>query len=116
MVRIPAFCDFCNKPFPSSFVFENCQNVTFSGNKAGPCPACGGIGSIPDGTFHIMEDVIEVISAPSATIDQLETLKRIFSEARKSDATSEQISTRLEKELPELAKLKDWLPKTRLEL
>jgi hypothetical protein len=64
MPNLPAICDDCGTMFPSGFVMENCTNISLSGNKSGPCPSCGGMGSIPDGVFNVLGNVIEILDAP----------------------------------------------------
>ncbi|WP_237772620.1 hypothetical protein, partial [Vibrio parahaemolyticus] len=46
MPHLMAVCDNCGNEFPSGFFIEGCSNVTFTGNKSGPCPNCGGMGSV----------------------------------------------------------------------
>jgi hypothetical protein len=46
MPHLMAVCDNCGNEFPSGFFIEGCSNVTFTGNKTGPCPKCGGIASV----------------------------------------------------------------------
>lgn len=83
MLDIPAFCDTCGTAFKSGFFAENVINLTLQGNKAGPCPKCGGMGSIPDGTFNVLGNAIEIITAPERTIEQLKKLADILSIAKK---------------------------------
>jgi hypothetical protein len=116
MPNMPAFCDTCGTAFNSGIFVENVTSLTMRGNKSGPCPKCGGTGSIPDGTFNVIGHAIEIISAPKSTVDQLKKLANILSVAKKEDADTTKIAQRIEKELPELSSLKGLLPKTRTEL
>ena len=56
--------------------------ITMEGNRAGPCPNCGGMGSIPNGTFDFVEGAIKVLAAPQRTIDDLKRLSVILEDAR----------------------------------
>ena len=116
MPMIPAFCDNCGQAFPSGIFLENCQNVTMSGSKSGPCPKCGGMGTVLDGVFNVTERAIEVLSAPDWTLQRLQSLATIVKEARKSGAPPENVAKQLKEEAPELSSLADVLPKTRKEL
>ena len=116
MPMIPAFCDNCGHAFPSGIFIENCLNVTMSGNKSGPCPRCGSMGSVLDGVFNVTKDVIEVISAPLWTYQKLQSLADKLAEIRDSNESPEDKTERIKKEAPELATIADSLPKTRMEL
>lgn len=46
MPILNARCDTCGTVFPSGIYVENSTDVTFSGGRSGPCPRCGGMGSL----------------------------------------------------------------------
>jgi len=115
-VHVPAFCDTCGAVFRSGIVVENSTNITFAGSRAGPCPVCGGVGHVPDGVFNFVGNTIEILSAPQCAIDELSRLARILREAREKKQSPEQVAETIRKEVPELARLADFLPKTRAEL
>lgn len=51
-VRLPAVCGKCGRTFPSLYaVGPGTTGIVFDGNTSGPCPHCGGMGHVPDGTF-----------------------------------------------------------------
>lgn len=102
MPNLPAFCRNCGAVFGSGIVVENSTNLTFSGCTAGPCPRCGGIGDIPDGTFDVIGDTIRVLSAPDYTHEKLRRLADIIRGAQSAQASPEQIVETLEREAPEL--------------
>ena len=113
---VPAFCDTCGAVFRSGIVVENSTNITFVGNRAGPCPVCGSMGHIPDGVFNFVGSTIEILSAPKRTVDELTRLARILREAREKRQSPEEVAQTIRKELPELSGLADLLPKTRADL
>lgn len=112
MPNLPAFCDNCGTMFPSGFFVDDCVNITLSGNRSGPCPACGGMGSIPDGVFNVLGGVIQIIDAPRKTAEQLSRFVKVLNEAAKKNYTREQVEEHIEREAPELASIGYWLPKT----
>ena len=116
MPSVPAFCDTCGTVFHSGIMVENSTNITFAGNRAGPCPTCGGMGHVPDGVFNFIGNTIEILSAPARTIDELTHLAKILREAREKQDTPEEVAARIQKELPTLSRLGDILPKNRSEL
>jgi SEC-C motif len=115
-VHVPAFCDKCGAVFGSGFVADNSTNMTFVGNRAGPCPACGGMGHTPDGVFNFVGNTIEILSAPQRTVEELSRLAKIIGEAKGKNRSPEQVSETIRNEIPELTSFADSLPKTRTEL
>ena len=116
MPSVPAFCDTCSTVFNSGFFVENSTNISFSGNRSGPCPKCGGMGHVPDGVFNFIGNTIEILSAPERTISELSRLAQIFRDAKANSETKEQVVSRIEKEIPALSKLAKLLPENRAEL
>jgi len=116
MPMIPAFCDNCGTAFSSGIAVSDCMNVTLSGNKAGPCPECGSMGSVIDGVFNASAQVLEVVSAPYWTYKRLEELAGRIQRIQESSDSPEEKTERFKAEVPELASISDVLPKTRSEL
>lgn len=116
MPSVPAFCDSCGAAFNSGFFVENSTNITFDGNRSGPCPQCGGMGHVPDGVFNFIGNTIEILSAPERTVSELLGLARIVREARDKGENKEQVASRIEKELPSLSALAKLLPTNKNEL
>ncbi|MFA6159694.1 MAG: hypothetical protein WC678_01205 [Parcubacteria group bacterium] len=106
-INLPAFCDNqkCGAIFPSGFIVDNAMNSMLSGNKSGPCPHCGGVGSIPDGVFNFVNNTIEIISAPQHTIDELNKLSKIIVEAIKNRESSQVVVEKIKRETPEFNQL-----------
>jgi len=94
----------------------DCYHTTFSNCSSGPCPTCGGMGHIPDGVYNFIGNTIELLSGPSRTRLELERLAEILSRAREQRASLDQVSERIQKEIPEMSSLRELLPKTRSEL
>lgn len=116
MPSVPAFCDTCGTVFNSGIFVENSTNISFAGNRSGPCPKCGGMGHVPDGVFNFIGSTIEILSAPERTISELLRLTQILREAKENSDTKEQVASRIAKELPGLSVLAKLLPENRSEL
>lgn len=71
MVMLPAICDNCGTIFDSGFDFANVRNISMRGNKSGPCPKCGEMGSIPDGVYDVVDNVINVTALSKLSNVQL---------------------------------------------
>ena len=116
MPMIPAFCDDCGTPFSSGIFVENCLHMTMAGNRSGPCPNCGGMGSIPDGVFNVIGNAIEILNAPIRTIEQLKKYAQVLDEAKSQELSREEIKTKIDEEVPEFSSVSQFLPKSRSEL
>lgn len=116
-MRVPAICNTCGSLFPSGFNLQpGATDAAFVGCDAGPCPNCGGDGSIPDGIYNLIGNTIRILSQSSQTTAQLQRLAAILKETYQSKASVTSLEERLEKDLPELSSFRDALPKTRNEL
>jgi hypothetical protein len=116
MPMVPAFCDSCGFAFPSGVFVENCVNITLSGNKVGPCPKCGSMGSVIDGVFDATRNLIEIVSAPDWTKQKLKGLEVTLKKIQELDASPEEKVDVLKREAPELSSIAETLPRTRVEL
>lgn len=115
-IPIPAFCDNCGKPFPSGFASGGSGTLIMRGNKSGPCPYCGGTGTVLDATYRVDKGIIEILAASSPTRERLEKLRNVLLEARKLGADATAIKNMVAKSDPEFSRVSDFLPKTPNEL
>ena len=113
---VPAFCDSCGTIFRSGIVVHDSTNVSLVGNRSGPCPACGGMGHIPDGVYNFVGRTIEILSAPERTVEELSGLAEILREAREKQQSPNTIAKTLLLEFPQISSLADLLPRTRADL
>ncbi|MDB4076587.1 SEC-C metal-binding domain-containing protein [Porticoccaceae bacterium] len=116
MPLIPAFCDNCGAAFSSGIFIDNCTNISLHSNKSGPCPRCGGMGSVLDGVFNVIGDVIERISSIRENKDVLIKASEILTRAVEVQASSQEVAKEIRRDTPEISNLADVLPKTRIEL
>ncbi|MFZ2312612.1 MAG: SEC-C metal-binding domain-containing protein [Methylobacter sp.] len=116
MPLVPAFCDTCGTVFSSGMFFENCVGITLSGNRAGPCPECGGMGHVSDGVFNFIGDTIEILSAPGRTIHELTKLAEILRNAKAKSQSKEEVAAKIDKEVPGLSLIAKLLPENKSEL
>jgi len=114
-MRAPAVCNTCGTIFPSAFNIA-AENVGIYGCSSGPCPKCGGHGHIPDGLYSFIDNAILLLSDQTRTKSELHKLADILTKARQEQSTTQEVSEKIQNELPELSSLKDILPKTRTEL
>jgi len=112
---LPAICETCSTIFPSGFALNGASNITFVGTTSGPCPNCGGTGRVPDATYNSFGNVLELISGPSQTFEDLKRLSEILERARDQQALPEEVLAEIENNDPKLKTIADLFPKTRNE-
>ncbi len=115
MVRIPAVCNKCSTVFASGFDIAG-KNNTFSGCNSGPCPTCGGRGSIPDGVYSALSDTIFAYKAGRINQATLRGLVDLLELAKATGDEPQNVAERIKSDVPELASVADALPKTRSDL
>lgn len=108
MPVIPGICDTCGNVFASGIFMDNSVGV-FENTEVGPCPYCGGWGHVPDGTFNVVQGVIEVLSAPQRSIDELIRLNNLLQKAKVSNLESNEVVEKINEESPELSPLLSFL-------
>lgn len=115
MPYVPAFCNTCGTIFSSGIFIENCVNMTLSlsGNTAGPCPKCGGIGHIPDGVFSFIGDTIKILNAPERTTEELQYLFKILKTQQKENINIYSLQQKVEEESPQLSPVVNALLKNK---
>lgn len=113
---IPVICDnpSCGTLWFSQSIFGIGPGATINstGNRAGPCPVCKGMGHIPDGIYTHT-------SATLFNTAELHLVNQAFKalwEKAKAGATSDQIQKEITESYPFLRGLAKFLPKNATEL
>ena len=63
----PVRCDNCLHLWPSHGMVIRNARASMSGNKEGPCPRCGGVGSVQDGEYIYGSDASATLSRGPAS-------------------------------------------------
>lgn len=100
MPVMPAICDSCGTVFPSGFYVENSINIGFSGCKSGPCPKCGGDGSVPDGLYNFIGDIIQLVSGPEMTVKRLKHFSALLEESLQKELAPSHVVSKIEQTDP----------------
>ncbi|MBI3880150.1 MAG: SEC-C domain-containing protein [Verrucomicrobia bacterium] len=116
MAKIPVVCQRCGEFFVAAHLIGGNARVTFTDVGMGPCPKCGGMGKVPDGSYEFIDNSIRLLSGPGITIGHLKKLAAIVLRAKQTNAVAETVRSDVKKDLPELSHLAEALPKTRAEL
>jgi len=105
-IDFPSFCPNCGLIFESKIRFGNVQELTMSGNRQ-QCPRCLAWAELPDGTFNITGDTIEVLSASRLTRERLLRLETILRQAQERHLSPEEATAAVAEEAPALKPLLD---------
>ena len=102
---LPAICDQCGAVFSSGFAIENSTRVSMVGCGAGPCPSCGGSGTIPDGLYDAFGDTLRILADGPRSARSLEHLADVLRNAQRQGMDREATAVAIETEVPEFAAL-----------
>jgi hypothetical protein len=79
--------------------------ISFEGCLAGPCPSCGGMGSIANGTYQFLGDALRMIASGGRSAAQINQLQSILREAQQQRPEPQSVVDRIETEAPEMGAL-----------
>lgn len=116
MINLPAICEECETIFPSGISGGGGSTFTINNSKSGPCPKCGSMGFIPDGTYRLIDNFIEILSAPTTTVYELKKLSKILQDTKFDKITPENMEKEIKEETPKYSTLLDLLPRGREEV
>ena len=92
--------------FQTNIFAGEIRNLRLRGNRTN-CPRCNGWAELPDGTFNVVGDTIEVLEATDLTRERLLRLQAILDRAREGRMDPEEAAAAVVKEAPELEPLID---------
>ncbi|ALV21074.1 SEC-C metal-binding domain-containing protein [Carnobacterium antarcticum] len=111
----PSVCDSCGNIFSTNIIGMSgagSATIVMKGNKTN-CPKCGNMARILDGTYEMVNNIINIISSPQRQFEELKTFSEILKEAQKNGFSVDEIAIKTKKQTPGLSSLVDLLPKSR---
>lgn len=104
---IPAVCRSCGNVFGGvTFALGAQATLKLAGNTVGPCPNCGGLADLVDGTFAIVGAAVKRIA--DYVIDDMERLQAILTAAREENADVSRVAHSM-REVPSFGPFAEWL-------
>jgi uncharacterized protein YchJ len=105
MSDLVAFCENnqCGAIFPVPNIFGGNFDVELVGNVYGPCPICGGVGSIPDGSYKVTESVTTFLSGPTESILRLKKVEALLRALRTQSVTKDDVLSQVKAISPAVA-------------
>jgi hypothetical protein len=105
MAHVPVFCDNCGTLFVTSSLIGGDVRVTFENTGFGPCPGCGGMGRVLDGSYEFIGDTIKVLGAPAWSHEKLTWLEERIRAAQAGAESTDDVIEDITEHAPELAEL-----------
>lgn len=115
MGKVPVLCENCFSFFTVDNLVTAGTTCSFLNCAAGPCPNCGGMGMIPDGTYEFLNKSIKLLTGSDFSKEVLKKLEKILREAREKSLSIEILEERIEKEIPQAKGFLKWLPNNKSE-
>lgn len=98
MYNLPAICDNCSNVFPSGFSGGSGVTMITLNSKSGPCPYCGGMGSVPNGIYQIISEVEAILQTDNGK--DVYKLQRILNTTNQNESIKS-IEKKIKKETPQ---------------
>ena len=104
--RMPAFCPACGLVFDGPVTMaDGAHHITIV-EVTTKCPRCGhDSAELPEGTFSVINDTIEVLAGPQLTVERMRNVQTILEAARRENLTTDEIASQVEDEEPGLGEL-----------
>jgi hypothetical protein len=104
MATVPGICENCGAVFGAEALSgAEGHNIQMGGAKVGPCPSCGGTGSVPEGTYDLIDDALRVVRAAAIEKVVFDALIELLESRAEGKVTDEEVIERVEAEAPGLA-------------
>ena len=119
MAGVPAVCDNGHRYEDHNISLgPGSSSITFIGTRVGPCPACGAMASVVDGTYDVVRGVtvrravtaaVKGLTHPNLSPEDLAVLRAELERARSSSRSAAQLKADVEGKLPAASGLLNWL-------
>jgi len=76
-----------------------------AGNRSGPCPRCGGMGSIPDGRYDATHDTIRIMATSTRSIESLRRLETVLRALDRPGVSGAAVAAAIQRQAPEFSAL-----------
>jgi hypothetical protein len=107
-----AICDSCGIAFRTNFI-GGFGAFQMKDCRAGPCPSCGGWGTIPDGTYQIAADrIIAFVRSSSYSANERERLAEVLRQAQIAKASAAETADAIERASPRFSSIAREFRKT----
>jgi len=104
----------CCAVFPVLGIIGGPGSVTvhMTNAHAGPCPACGSYGRIPDGIYHYSNQLIKFLNGPKESIEKLKSVESLLRSFKPKDLSRIEVIKKVESISPNIAEVLNQAPDT----
>lgn len=115
MTQAPAIClnPLCNTIFPSGFGISGEGQISTYDCTSGPCPRCGGMGKIPDGSHSLLNGRLLTILE---NVNDIHLIKKVSLEIKRElsrKKSPKSIKKKLNKKYPPFKRVWELIPETK---
>jgi hypothetical protein len=103
MAMVPVICDNCGAVWGAPNVIgDSGARIAMTRTKVGPCPACGGVGSVPDGVYDLLDDTVSVVQSAQISASTLQGLIDLLRARARGQITDDEVIEKVESTAPAL--------------
>ena len=89
------------------------RNIHMGGAKVGPCPSCGGVGTVPDGTYDLIDNTLRAVRAADIGKGTLNSIIELLESRTHGKTTDQDVIAGVKAVAPAFAPtVKDYLAKS----
>lgn len=114
MATVPGICDECGSVFGvEALTGAEGENIKLGGARVGPCPSCGGAGSVPEGVFDLVMDTLRVVEMAAIEKVVFDAVIDVLEGRANGEVSDEEVIERVEEKVPSLVPtIKDYLSRS----
>lgn len=114
MATVPGICDECGSVFGAeALTGAEGRNIKLGGARIGPCPSCGGAGSVPEGVYDLVMDTLRVVEMAAIEKVVFDAVIEVLEGRASGEVSDEEVIERVEEAAPGLVPtIKDYLSRS----
>jgi len=114
VATVPGICDECGSVFGAeALTGAEGRNIKLGGARVGPCPSCGGAGSVPDGVYDLVMDTLRVVEMAAIEKVVFDAVIEVLGGRASGEVSDEEVIERVEETAPSLVPtIKDYLSRS----
>lgn len=114
MATVPGICEECGSVFGAeALTGAEGRNIKLGGARVGPCPSCGGAGSVPEGVYDLVMDTLRVVEMAAIEKVVFDAVIEVLEGRASGEVSDEEVIERVEEAAPGLVPtIKDYLSRS----
>jgi hypothetical protein len=114
VATVPGICDECGSVFGAeALTGAEGRNIKLGGARVGPCPSCGGAGSVPEGVYDLVMDTLHVVEMAAIEKVAFDAVIEVLEGRANGEVSDEEVIERAQEKVPGLVPtIKDYLSRS----